>query len=127
MQHMHARTATPCREFKERYKIDVKTQPRACHRLRMGCEKVRKGGGLAPGAVRQQCNPLCNRTQHRLAGLPALSAQPPVSVACTAAPCCAFPLADSTPAHHLPLCAGQEDPDHQLGGPPERGVPDERH
>ena len=31
----------PCREFKERYKIDVKSQPRACHRLRMGCEKVR--------------------------------------------------------------------------------------
>ncbi|KAI7836745.1 hypothetical protein COHA_009383 [Chlorella ohadii] len=29
-------------EFKERYKIDVKTQPRACHRLRMGCEKVKK-------------------------------------------------------------------------------------
>ena len=31
----------PCREFQERYKIDVKSQPRACHRLRMGCEKVR--------------------------------------------------------------------------------------
>ena len=30
-----------CREFNERYKIDVKSQPRACHRLRMGCEKVR--------------------------------------------------------------------------------------
>jgi heat shock protein 4 len=30
------------KEFKERYKIDVKTQPRACHRLRLGCEKVKK-------------------------------------------------------------------------------------
>lgn len=115
----------PYREFKERYKIDVKTQPRACHRLRMGCEKVREGGGLAPGAVRQQCNPLCNHTQHRLAGLP--------STMCTATQRLsglyhyAFPLADSRPAHHLPPCAGQEDPDHQLGGPPERGVPDERH
>ena len=33
----------PPREFNERYKIDVKSNPRACHRLRMGCEKVRRG------------------------------------------------------------------------------------
>ncbi len=38
---MHFICARHRREFKERYKIDVKTQPRACHRLRMGCEKVR--------------------------------------------------------------------------------------
>lgn len=31
-----------CKEFNERYKIDVRSQLRACHRLRMGCEKVKK-------------------------------------------------------------------------------------
>ncbi|KAL4452428.1 hypothetical protein ABPG75_008090 [Micractinium tetrahymenae] len=30
------------KEFNERYKIDVKSNLRACHRLRMGCEKVKK-------------------------------------------------------------------------------------
>ncbi|KAI3438271.1 hypothetical protein D9Q98_000706 [Chlorella vulgaris] len=29
-------------EFNQRYKIDVRSQPRACHRLRMGCEKMKK-------------------------------------------------------------------------------------
>ena len=37
-------TAAPCprSEFKERFKLDVKTSPRACYRLRMGCEKLKK-------------------------------------------------------------------------------------
>ncbi|KAL4450109.1 hypothetical protein ABPG77_010778 [Micractinium sp. CCAP 211/92] len=30
------------KEFNARYKIDVKSNLRACHRLRMGCEKVKK-------------------------------------------------------------------------------------
>ena len=42
---------------------------------------------------------------------PSLSSAPPI------------PSCLSLPAHP----AGQEDPDHQLGGAPQRGVPDERH
>jgi heat shock protein 4 len=30
------------KEFQERYKIDVRGNMRACHRLRMGCEKMKK-------------------------------------------------------------------------------------
>jgi hypothetical protein len=38
----HTHPGQPHREFQERYKIDVRGNMRACHRLRMGCEKMKK-------------------------------------------------------------------------------------